>query len=120
MFKSGFTIRGVNLMFQMKDDQEVSTLPLVVLSKKGNPTSVEAGTVVFASSDPAILEVTDNGDGTAKVKAVGPVGTAQVQVSADADLGEGVKTVTGVADVEVVAGEAAVINISFGAPTTQA
>jgi hypothetical protein len=57
-----------------------------------------------ASSDPAILEVTDNGDGTAKVKAVGPVGTAQVQVSADADLGEGVKTVTGVADVEVVAG----------------
>lgn len=38
-------------------------------------------------------------------------------MSADADLGEGVTTVTGTLDVEVIASEAASLNVSVGTPT---
>jgi hypothetical protein len=116
---SNFRFFGENIMFQLKDSDKVTTLPLDIRSAKGNPAQVEAGTVVWSVSDPAVLALTDNGDGTVTVAAVGPVGAAQLQVSADADLGEGVKTVTGAVEIEVIAGDAAVINVALGATAPQ-
>ena len=43
-------------------------------------------------------------------------GAAQVNVTADAQIGEGVTEITGVLDVEVKAGQAVALNIAAGAP----
>ena len=75
------------------------------------------GIPVWASSDTAIVTVTLVPDGmSAVVEAVGPLGTAQVSVSADADTGEGVATITALADIEVLASQATAVGISFGVP----
>jgi hypothetical protein len=82
----------------------------------GNPAPVD-GIPVWASSDTAIVMLTPAPDGmSAVVEAVGPLGTAQVSVSADADTGEGVATITAVADIEVLASQATAVGISFGVP----
>jgi hypothetical protein len=82
----------------------------------GNPAPVD-GIPVWASSDTAIVTVTPAPDGmSAVVEAVGPLGTAQVSVSADADTGEGVATITALADIEVLASQATAVGISFGVP----
>lgn len=46
-------------------------------------------------------------------------GACQISVSADADLGEGIKTLTGVLDLEIVSGEAVSLNIIAGTPREQ-
>ena len=84
---------------------------------KGRPAPVEAGSVVWASSDDTILSVTPSADGmTAVVTSVG-AGTARISVSADADLGAGVVTITGVSeDVNVANGNiASVMSLDLGA-----
>lgn len=99
------------MAFQLRDDGSASAT-VSAKDSKGNPATVQAPS--WASSDETILSVTASADGmSATVGAVGPLGTAQVQFSCDADLGEGVRTLTGSADVEVLAGEAAVIEISL-------
>lgn len=101
----------------LKDSQEV-VLSYTATSKAGNPASVENAT--WASSDPSVV-VTASADGsTATAAAAGPLGTATVTLSGDADLGEGVKPVTGVIDIQVVTGDAAIFNITAGEPTEQA
>lgn len=82
----------------------------------GNPALVE-GVPVWSVSDPNLLTLDVAADGMSGfVVTVGPVGLAQVNVSADADLGEGVTTITGLLDVEVIASEAVTFNITTGIP----
>lgn len=108
---SGLTITGEIMAFQITDSGSASA-SVIAKTAAGNPATIDSPT--WASSDPAILLVTASEDGlTATVAAVGPVGTAQVQFSCDADIGEGERTLTGFADVEVIAGEAAVVEISL-------
>lgn len=83
---------------------------------KGNPAAVD-GAPVWASSDPTVVSLVASGT-TATIVAQKP-GTAQVTVSADADLGTGVTTITGVLDVIVVAAQAVAIDIKAGTPVTQ-
>jgi alkylation response protein AidB-like acyl-CoA dehydrogenase len=98
----------------LTDEQKVA-LAVAFTDRMGNPASVE-GSPVWASSDPCV-EVTAAADGLSAVATTtGPLGTAQVSVSADADLGEGVKSIVGTLDIEVVAAEAANVGISAGAP----
>lgn len=80
----------------------------------GNPARVD-GVPVWGVSDESILDVGPSADGlSAIVSAVGTVGVAQVTVSADADLGDGVRELTGILDVEVLAGEAVALSITAG------
>ena len=44
----------------------------------------------------------------------------QISVSADADLGDGVRTLTGFLDLEIVSGEAVSLGVIAGAPREQA
>lgn len=80
---------------------------------EGNPATFTG--LSWASSDPAVVEVTDNGDGTAWATdpAGAGLGTATVTATAQDDIGE---TLTGVLDIEVVAADAAVFNIEAGTP----
>lgn len=103
----------------LTDNQQVD-LTIEARTAKGNVAKLD-GVPVWEVSDAAIVAITPAADGlSCNVKAVGPVGTAQVVVRADADLDVGeVREVIGTLDIEVVAGEAVVIGVVAGAPTEQ-
>ena len=73
----------------------------------GNPAKID-GEVAWTTSDAAIATAAVDPSDSSKctVAAVGPVGSAQVTAVADADLGSGVRTLTTLLDISVVAGEA--------------
>jgi len=103
------------IMLQLTDVQKC-TLSIQPLDAVGNPASVD-GTPSWSVSDSSVLAIEPATDGlSAVVTAVGPLGTAQVNVSADADLGSGVTTLTGALDVSVAASAATTLNISTGVP----
>lgn len=91
------------------------TVSVTAVDARGNPATLD-GVPTWASSDEAILTITANPDGSARVAAVGQPGNAQVTVSADADLGEGVRTLSGLLDVSIVAGEAVALTIAASVP----
>jgi hypothetical protein len=111
-------------MIVLTATQQVS-LSISVVDRKGNPARVD-GVPTWSVSDATVLTVEPASDGigsdgmVALVKAVGTLGTAQVRVTADADLGEGVTPLVGVLDVEVLAAQAVAVSIAAGTPEEQA
>lgn len=94
-------------------DQQVP-LSLGFTDEVGNPVATPEGVVsTFTVDDPTVVNLTDNGDGTASAAAVGPLGTANVHVVA-AWNGQ---TLTGDLAIVVVAGLAERIAIEAGTPT---
>lgn len=90
------------------------TATIVVTDAKDNPTRVD-GVPVWSTDRPDVLTIEAAADGlSAVVTPTGALGSAQVQVDADADLGEGVRPLTLLGTVEVVAGEAVAGTIDFG------
>jgi hypothetical protein len=111
--KVGNSITEGATKVKIKDNQEFD-VAVTFQDAGGQPASVQ-GTPVWTSDNEAVLTVAPAADGlSAVVSAVGPVGTAQVSVSADADLGDGTTTITGVLDVEVIAGDATLIVLNPG------
>ena len=86
------------------------------VDKFGNAAAVD-GVPVWGSSDPSVVEVVDVApDGlSCTIRTVGVVGSAQVAVNGDADLGEGVRNVGALVDVSVVAAEAFSAAVEVGA-----
>lgn len=101
----------------LKDDQKCA-LSIVPLDAAGNPAPVDANPVWAAKgANPEILALIPSEDGlSCQVVTVGPLGTAQVEVTADALIGEGVVPLVGLLDVEVVGGQAVSLSINAGAP----
>jgi hypothetical protein len=97
--------------------QTIATL--VIEDSRGNPARVD-GVPQWASSDPNIVSVTPDANGMSAVVASVGTGTAQISVTADADLGAGVLPLVGVADIEVVSGQATVVRLALAPPTEQA
>ena len=96
-------------------------LPMLIeiKDKFGNAAQVD-GVPQWAVTDASLAELEVAADGmTAMVKPLGTVGVFDVQVTADADLGEGVKTILGVLPVELLPGEAVSVNIAALAPVPQ-
>ena len=96
---------------------------LTITNALGNPAPVEAGSIVWASSDETVVSVTASPDGmSAVVPCIAP-GTARISVSADADLGSGVQTITGVSEDIVVVIDpnslASVMTLTLGAPVAK-
>lgn len=80
----------------------------------GNPVGTPAGaTVTYTVDDPAIINLTDNGDGTAVAAATGTLGTANVHATASFNG----TTVTGDLQIVVVAGLTERVTIVAGEPT---
>lgn len=93
-------------------------LPLTIVIKDvgGNLAPVD-GVPVWSLTAPemGVMEVAEDGM-SAVLTPAGTLGAVVVQVNADADLGEGVTTIIGQLPVDVVAGDAAVIEITAGTP----
>lgn len=107
--------KGHEMALILTDIQKV-TLSISPRSAVGNPAPVD-GVPVWQVSDSSVLEVTTAEDGFSAVAVTtGKLGVCQVSVSADADIGEGVQTITGVLDVEVKASAAVNLDISAGTP----
>ncbi|MET0742967.1 MAG: hypothetical protein ABWY78_06310 [Microvirga sp.] len=92
--------------------------PLEVKFKdsQGNEAPVE--NIQWSSSDPNIIIVHANDAVPTKaiVLAAGVAGTGQVNVKADPKIGEPVGEIVGLLDVEIIAAEATVVEISAGTP----
>jgi len=100
------TARGDDMAYTLPSRMQAH-VQVAYVDASGNPATVD-GDVVWGSSDDNVASVTvDPTDSTkATVGAVGPIGQVQVTASADADLGQGVRTLVTPMDVTVVAGEA--------------
>ena len=99
-------------------DSQQCDLSIQPVDKKGRPAPVD-GVPVWGSSDDTVLTVQAGADGLTATIVAGNPGTAQVNVTADADLGAGNVPISGVLDVEVTAGAAVSVAISAGTPTEQ-
>ena len=82
--------------------------------QNGQPAKVD-GPTTWVSSDAATLEcvVATGNSQIANLFAPGPIGTVQIQATADADMGEGVRPVTSTIDITVIGGEAQGGDITF-------
>ena len=99
----------------LTDRQEVD-LAVEFRSKAGNPAPVD-GVPEWESSDTSIMTVTPSADGLSAVATtVGPVGHVQISVTADADLGEGVRHISGVLEINVEPSGAVSAALSAGEP----
>lgn len=107
----------VDVRMDLQADKKV-TLSVEYTDEVGNPVSAPAGaTAVYTVDDPTIINLTDNGDGTAVAAATGTLGTANVHLDATFTDDDGVShTVTGDLQLVVVAGLAERVNIVAGAP----
>jgi hypothetical protein len=102
----------VDLIMDLLADQQVP-LSVEYTDEVGNPVPTPAGaTVVYTVDDPTIINLTDNGDGTAIAAATGTLGTANVHAEATAN---GV-TLTGDLQLVVVPGLAERITVVAGPP----
>jgi len=102
-----------DVIMDLQADQQV---PLTVefTDEMGNPVPTPDGAAVtFTVDDPAVIQLTDNSDGTAVAAAVGVLGTANVHVVAMLDGQE----VAGDLAIVVVAGLAERIAVVAGEPT---
>lgn len=90
------------------DKKFLFSLPPV--DEMGNPTTFD-GTISFSVDDPSLVTLTDNGDGSGVVAAVGGLGTAILKAT--------ITPVTGAPQekseaINVIAGDAAAFNFAFG------
>lgn len=94
---------------------------IVAKDKFGNVTSLDSKEKpAWAVSDPALADLAIAEDGmSADVMPKGPVGNFLLQVSGDADLGDGVKPITGEASIELLPGEAVSIELAPGEAAPQ-
>jgi hypothetical protein len=110
-------------MADITTDQNYPNVVLTITNSAGNPAPVD-GVPVWASSDPTVISVTPNPDGmSALIDTVAP-GVGRVTVTADADTGAGVVTLTGVTeDINVTqgtSGQATLMTLELGAPVDKA
>lgn len=109
-----------NITMLLLTDTQKASLSIAPVDAKGNPAKVQDGSVVWSAADSTIVTLTPSADGlSCDCAAAGPLGTTQVNVSADADLGDGVTTIAGTLDVQVQAGQAVSLGISAGTPVEQ-
>lgn len=109
----GPTPRKVDFSMDLMADKQVD-VDVQWTDEVGNPVDAPDGvTVTYTTDNPAVLALTDHGDGTATLAATGTLGQANVHLVANLNGQE----FTGDAQVNVVAGLAERVNIVFGEPT---
>ena len=87
---------------------------LDIRDRFGNPAAVDGVPVWSGPTDPShgVLEVAT--DGMSAIFRARGVGQGSVTVTVDADLGEGIRQVTGILSYTVLAAEATVVGFNVG------
>ncbi len=99
----------------LTDEQECE-LSVQFLTAAGNPGAID-GVPVWSVANPALLDLSISDDGLqVLIRTTGMLGSTQVSVTADADLGEGTRPVSAVLDVEVQAAGVVSAGIVAGTP----
>jgi len=111
---NGFSAKGENMSATLQAG-EYATVSVEWKDAGGRTVAVEDGSVNWKSSDTSICTVTQasGNPAIANLYAPGPIGTVSIQATGDADLGQGVQTVTATLQVEVITGEAVAGDITF-------
>jgi hypothetical protein len=107
-----FVFKGENMANTMQAGTSAN-LAIEWVDEFGNAAAVD-GPTTWASSNETVLTLEVAADSNSAVcTSVGPIGPVQVQATADADLGTGIKSITATCDINVIAGEASGGTISF-------
>lgn len=112
---NGITTKNIKMLVLPNDHKVTASIQPV--DSKGNPATID-GLASWSSSSADIVTVTNvSADSlSADVVPGTALGSAQINVTADADLGSGVQTINGVLDVQVVAGQAVGFVITTAPP----
>jgi hypothetical protein len=115
--------QAVKILFFDENHKEISMLKMTDVQKakasisfvdaKGHPAIVD-GVPVWDVSNAGPVSLAPAADGMSCDIVANAPGTLQVNVTADADLGAGTKTITGVLDVEITGSDAVTVNINVG------
>lgn len=112
-------IKSTQMTTNLSTTQQVSG-QVTPTNSLGNTAQVEAGTVDYSSSDPAIAEVVEDPADETKFTVVAKgAGVATITFTADADLGEGVVTISGELGVDVHEAGATRFGLTLGEVTEQ-
>lgn len=112
-------VRGISPMATTITDTQEVTVAVSFQDKRGNPAVID-GAPTWANNNDDVATVEASEDGySATILANGPTGHTQVMVTADSQIGDGVTTITGILELDVVASEAVTANITAGAPEEQ-
>jgi len=107
------SLQKVDVIMDLRADQKVA-LAGQWTDEVGNPVPTPPdSTVVFTVDNATVINLTDNGNGTAVAAATGTLGTANVHAVATAP---GMPQLTGDLQIVVVAGLAERFNIVAGTP----
>jgi hypothetical protein len=116
------TLNGVVLTFKgdfamiLPIDKKLVGCTVSYVDAAGNAAIVD-GAPVWATDRPDLLVVTAAVDGmSCDISPVGPLGSAQVTVTADADMGDGMRELITLGTIDCVAGEAVGGTINFPEP----
>lgn len=119
--KVAFLAAGKDRIRMLIDTEQKVTASLAILTAGGQPARVD-GVPTWEVEETTggdggdVVEIAISEDGlSATFTAVGE-GTAQVTVTADADLGEGVRAITAVGTITVTPAGAATLQLAFGTP----
>jgi hypothetical protein len=112
---AGVTTKDIKMLILPNDHQVTASITPV--DAKGNAASID-GLANWTSSNPTIASVANvSADSlSADIVPGTALGSCQVNVTADADLGSGVATISGVLDVQVSAGAAVGFTITTAPP----
>jgi hypothetical protein len=101
-------------MVKITTEQQVR-LHAAFLTAAGSPAPIE-GTPEWSAAPAGVVNLIVDPDGRAALCQSVAAGTAQVSVSADADLGTGVRTITGTIGIEVSEASAEAVEITADTP----
>ena len=102
------------MLITITNEQKVQ-VTLAPTTAAGNPAILDGAPVWAVASGDATLEVAADGLSAFLVSGAADV-TSQITVTADADLGAGVTTLTDVIDLAVVAAQASALGLVTGTP----
>lgn len=97
------------MLITITNEQKVM-VTLAPTTEAGNPATLDGAPVWTVLSGDATLEVSEDGLSAFLVSGAADV-TSQIEVTADADLGEGVVTLTDVIDLAVVQASATALGL---------
>lgn len=92
---------------------KVAKIDVEILDAAGNPAKVD-GELAWGLSDDSMGAIEASGL-SAIFKPAGKVGLVKIFCKADADLGEGVREIVGEGEIEVLSGEAVLLNLKLEA-----